>query len=79
MGGIDILAFAGGVGENAWYIREKVCSGLEFMGILLDKEKNRNLRGEGIVSLPDSPVLAVVVRADEEEMIARDTYDIAAI
>lgn len=77
MGGADILVFAGGVGENAWYIREKVCSGLEFMGIRLDIEKNRSHTGEGIISSPDSPVSIFVVKADEEEVIAKDTFNIA--
>lgn len=76
MGGIDILAFAGGVGENAWYIREKVCSSMDFMGINLDNEKNRGLKGEGIISSPGSSVLIIVVNANEEEIIARDTYNV---
>lgn len=78
MGGIDILVFAGGVGKNAWYIREKVCSGMEFMGLKLDKEKNRSHTGEGFISSPDSSVSILVVKADEEEIIAKDTFEIAS-
>ena len=77
LGGTDILAFSGGVGENAWYIREKVCEGLEFMGIELDREKNRSLKGEGIISSDSSKVKILVTYANEEKIIAEDTYRLA--
>ncbi|KNZ41906.1 acetate/propionate family kinase [Acetobacterium bakii] len=76
MKGLDVLLFSGGVGENAWYIREKVCNGLEYMGINLDNQKNKTLTGEGIISCAASPVKVIVVSANEEMIIAEDTYEL---
>jgi acetate kinase len=74
MGGLDVLIFSGGVGENAWYIREKVCADLAYMGIRIDPEKNITVRGAGVISAEDSPVKIIVVSANEEQIIAEDTY-----
>lgn len=74
MEGIDILVFSGGVGQNAPYIREKVCKGLEYMGIELDQYKNQNTAG--IISKDSSKVKVIVVNANEEKIIAQDTYEI---
>jgi acetate kinase len=77
LGGVDILVFTGGVGENQWSTREYVCSGMEFMGIRLDGEKNRSVRGEEkVISAPDSAVTILVIPTDEEYMIASDTMEI---
>ncbi|MDR1258599.1 MAG: acetate kinase [Tannerellaceae bacterium] len=77
LGGLDILVFTGGVGENQWSTREAVCSGMEFMGIRLDREKNNGLRGEeAVISMPDSRVTVMVVPTDEEYMIASDTMEV---
>jgi len=77
MGGVDILVFTGGVGENQWTAREAVCNNMEYMGLLFDVEKNRNERGHEIVlSKPDSKVTVIVVPTDEEFMIAKDTMGI---
>jgi acetate kinase len=74
LGGLDILVFTGGVGENQWNIRAAVCENMEFAGIKLDKEKNRKIRSvEAIVSTEDSSVKVVVIPTDEELMIALDT------
>ena len=74
MGGIDVLVFTAGVGENQTPMREDVCRGLEFMGIKIDAEKNAKIRGEeAIISTPDSRVKVVVIPTDEELMIASDT------
>ncbi|MGD9567729.1 MAG: acetate/propionate family kinase [Sedimentibacter sp.] len=73
MEGIDILAFSGGVGQNASYIREIVCSGLEYMGIEIDLDKNKN-QAEGIISKDSSKVKIIIVKANEEKIIAKDTY-----
>ncbi|MHB1407819.1 MAG: hypothetical protein ACYCV0_19800, partial [Desulfitobacteriaceae bacterium] len=71
-GGIDLLVFAGGAGENSRLIRERICAGLEFIGIFLDSERNAGLIGEGIISQTHShPV--VVVNTNEELVIARET------
>jgi len=74
--GIDLLVFSGGVGENAWYIREKVCKGLEFIGIDLDIDKNKALKGAGIISKENSRVKILVTYANEEKVIAEDTFDL---
>ncbi|WP_066683312.1 acetate/propionate family kinase [Christensenella intestinihominis] len=77
MGGVDVITFAGGVGENDWDVRKCALEGLEFMGVKLDKEKNDGLRGEEMdISAPDSKVKILVVPTDEEMTIAQDTYDI---
>lgn len=74
MGGIDVLVFTAGVGENQVCMREAACQGLEFMGIKIDIEKNATIRGEeAVISTPDSKVKVVVIPTDEELMIASDT------
>jgi len=74
LGGLDILVFTGGVGENQWATRAAVCKEMEFMGITFDFEKNKGLRGrEAVLSTPDSKVVVIVVPTDEEMMIAIDT------
>ncbi|MFB5663606.1 acetate/propionate family kinase [Alteribacillus sp. HJP-4] len=73
MNGIDAVVFTAGVGENSSAVRKKSLSGLEFMGIHLDEEKN-NLRGrEACISRDDSKVKVLVVPTNEEVMLARDT------
>lgn len=73
MGGVDVITFAGGVGENSIDIREDVLAGHEFMGVKIDNEKN-NVRGkEAEISAADSKVRVFVVPTDEELTIARDT------
>ncbi len=72
MGGIDGVIFTAGVGENAPTIREKIMEGLEFMGLYIDKEKNKT-RDEAIVSTDDSPGIIFVIPTNEELMIALDT------
>lgn len=76
LGGVDIIVFTGGVGENQINCRSEVCAGLEFMGIKIDEEKNK-LRGEEtVISTDDSRVKVVVIPTDEELMIASDTMSI---
>ncbi len=80
LGGLDILVFTGGVGENQWRTRAAVCRDMEFMGIQLDLEKNDGMRGEEmIISTPDSKVTVMVVPTDEEFMIASDTLNILSV
>lgn len=75
MGGVDVIAFTAGVGENSPILREDVCRGLEFMGVEFDKAANDGVRGEDkILSKPESRVKVVVVRTDEELVIASDTF-----
>ncbi len=73
MGGVDIIVWTAGVGENQIDTRMQACSGLEFLGIKMDAERN-NCRGvERVISADDSKVKVVLVPTDEEIVIARDT------
>ncbi len=74
MGGVDIIVFTGGVGENQAGLRADVCSTLGFMGVDIDKDVNARTRGtETVVSSASSRVKVCVIPTDEELMIARDT------
>lgn len=74
MGGVDIIVFTGGVGENQVGVRENVCAPLAFMGVELDNALNATIKGkEAIISTPSSKVKVVVIPTDEEYLIARDT------
>ena len=76
LGGVDIIVFTGGVGENQASCRSGACEGLEFMGVKLDLEKNKIRGEEAVISAEDSKVKVVVIPTDEELMIASDTMDI---
>jgi acetate kinase len=77
MGGVDVLVFTGGLGENSDITRAGVCEDLEFLGISIDKKLNEGLRGEErIISYEDSKVKVMVVPTNEELMIAIDTQNI---
>jgi len=77
LGGVDAVAFAGGIGENSWRIREGVCQGLEFLGLHLDPEANRRpATSDRIISAPASRVAALVVYTNEELMVARETVKV---
>ena len=76
MGGVDIIVFTAGVGENQAGMREEVCKGLEFLGVKFDASKN-NFRGEErVISADDSKVTVCVIPTDEELMIATDTMNL---
>ena len=76
LGGVDIIVFTGGVGENQGNCRSEVCEGLEFMGVKVDLEKNKVRGEEAVISTDDSRVKVVVIPTDEELMIASDTMAI---
>ena len=77
LGGLDILVFTGGVGENQASTRKAVCKNMEYMGIELDEELNDSVRSkEVIISKPTSKVKVVIIPTDEELTIARDTVEI---
>ena len=77
MGGCDIIVFTAGVGENQSEMREAVCENMEYMGVKIDKEKNKGIRGvEAVISTPDSKVTVCVIPTDEELMIATDTMNL---
>ncbi len=71
LGGIDTLVFTGGIGQNAAPVRERICAGLECLGIHIDGAKNRG--AEEVISSGDGPCVVRVVPTDEELMIARHT------
>ncbi len=76
MGGVDVIVWTAGVGENQISTRMEACSGLEFLGVKMDAEAN-NCRGkEKLISAPDSKVQVWVVPTDEEIVIARDTMEL---
>ena len=77
MGGVDAIAFTAGIGENIAGLREKICQGLEYLGVEFDKEVN-SVRKSGIVELSkdNSKVKVFKVPTNEEIVIARDTYEL---
>ena len=77
LGGVDAIAFTAGIGENAASLREKICNGLEYLGLEFDKEAN-SIRKNGIVELSkeNSRVKVFKVPTNEELVIARDTYEL---
>ena len=74
MGGLDGITIAGGVGEGSAAVRGAILSGLEFLGVELDRERNESAAGERIISAESSRVTVALVAADEELVIARDTW-----
>ena len=76
MNGVDIITFAGGVGENGIEVRKQICDSLSFLGVNIDENKN-NCRGKEVeITTPDSKVKVFVVPTNEELTIARDTMEI---
>ncbi len=78
MGGVDIIVFTGGVGENQTGLRANVCAPLAFMGVEIDAEANKVRGEETVISTPASKVKVCVIPTDEELMIARDTEAIVS-
>lgn len=77
MGGVDLLIFTGGIGENACETRENICRDLEFMGLEFDKQANNGVRGkEMVISKKGSRVTVMIVPTNEEFVIASETQDI---
>ncbi|EOU2014770.1 acetate kinase [Clostridium perfringens] len=76
MGGVDVIVFTAGVGENSPETREECLKDLEFLGLTLDKEKNK-VRGKlAEISQADSKIKAYVVPTNEELMIAKETMEL---
>lgn len=81
LGGVDVLVFTGGMGENEVPVRKMVCENMGFLGMELDDQKNIDLRkngGEGDISKDGSKVRILVIPTDEEYMIALDTLNIVS-
>lgn len=78
MEGVDVVAFTAGIGENSAYIREKICSGFNYLGLALDTKRNEAVRLSGFeapqLQQPDSRVAVIVTQTREEWMIARETF-----
>lgn len=79
MGGVDVIAFTAGVGENSTEVRGDIMSGLEYMGLKIDKEKNKQNGAENRITTDDSKVTAYTIPTNEELMIAQDTYGFAKL
>ena len=79
MGGIDLLVFTGGVGENGPEMRDYLCKNFEFLGIDFDEDANRGVKGQDkVLTKPGSKVKVVVMGTNEELVIATDTYNIVS-
>jgi acetate kinase len=76
LGGVDVITFSGGIGENSAAIREKVLNGLEAFGIAIDPRRNQTVSGDGEISAADAPVDVLVVPANEELVVARETVSV---
>jgi acetate kinase len=74
MGGVEVVVFTGGIGENSPSTRQEVCKNFEYLGLKFDENKNKGLRAkEAIISQDSSKVTVIVVPTNEELMIAEDT------
>lgn len=83
MGGVDALVFTGGIGENSASMRARILQRLEFMGVMIDEDKNLDASIQAdnqfaVISTPNSRVDVIVVKTNEELMIARETQKVAA-
>ena len=78
MGGVDIIVWTAGVGENQEDVRWDSCQGLEFLGVKMDKEANHCRGVERVISAPDSKVKVCLIPTDEEIVIARDTMELVS-
>ena len=78
MNGVDVITFAGGIGENAIDVRKQICESLSFLGVKVDEDRN-NCRGKEVeISTSNSKVKVFVVPTNEELMIARDTMEVVS-
>ena len=78
MAGLDAIVFTGGIGENNPIVRERMCEGLEFLGVRLDKTANETAKGESDISHIGAPARVLVIPTNEELMIARETAELIA-
>ncbi len=77
MEGVDLIIFSGGIGENSPLIREKICEGLQFLGLEFDRKKNANIKAkEAVISKQDSKIKVMIIPTNEELVIAEDTMKI---
>jgi acetate kinase len=76
MGGLDVLVFTGGIGENSAGVRARTCENMEFLGLELNDNKNEGVNGEANISDDNSRVKILVIPTNEELVIAEDTQEI---
>lgn len=76
LGGLDVIAFTAGIGENQYNARKKICENLKCFGVEIDEAKNNEFRDEGRISTPNSKVEVWVVPTNEELMIAKETENL---
>lgn len=76
LGGVDLLIFTGGIGENDPFIRSKICRKFEFIGLKIDEDKNHSKCKNVIISTDDSTIKAMVIKTNEELVIANETMKI---
>jgi len=74
LGGVDALAFTAGIGEHSASIRARVCSGLAFLGLELDDQKNEQGSGDRDIAAEGSPVRVLIIKAQEDWAIARECW-----
>ncbi len=74
LGGVDTIVFAGGIGENVPEIRARICEGLEFLGVVLDREQNAT--GGEVISSDESRVTIRIIPTDEEIVMAKIVQDV---
>ena len=74
MGGLEAVAFTGGIGENSARLRTGCCAGLEFLGIRLDETRNQSGSGDRMVSQDGAPVTVLALATNEELIVARRAY-----
>jgi acetate kinase len=74
MGGLDAVAFTGGIGENSPRLRAACCEGLSFLGVRLNAEQNENGRGDRLVSPAESAVAVLALATNEELIVARRAF-----
>jgi acetate kinase len=78
LGGLDVLTFSGGIGENSPGVRAAVCAGLEGLGIRLDPQRNASVKGEGRLSPDEACVSILLIPADEERIVARAVAEVVS-
>ena len=74
LGGLDALAFTGGIGENYAPLRKNIMESMGYMGVVMDEESNENGVGERLISAPESRIEVHVIPADEEFMVVNETF-----
>ena len=79
LGGLDVLSFSGGIGENSPQIRDAVCAGLAGLGIELDAGRNATAKAEAVLSDPSNLTTILLIPADEERIVARAAAEVVSL